>query len=160
MSLSEKDFVKVPIAVGSVSPADEKISLHRFLTIILIGRRRKIRCQYDSESESVCIGCRTRGSRCRSQEFVEDEPSDAANSGELGERVGRLENMLEALIHKVDAIYDRLGSGSQPPNKPPPSLGIDVITPCATPSHPETAPLLSLFDNAIVCTLCPTSSLC
>lgn len=160
MRLSGKGFVKVPIAVGSVSPAGEKISPHRFLTAILIGRRRKIRCQYDSGSESVCIGCRTRGSRCRSQEFVEDEPSDTVNPGELGERVGRLENMLEALIQKVDAIYDRLGSGSQPSNQLPPSLGIDVITPCATPGRPETAPLLSLFDNAIVCTPCPTSSLC
>lgn len=53
-------------------------------------------------------------------------------------------------MQKVDAIYDRLGSGSQTPSKIPPSLGIDVVTPCATPCHPhETAPLLSLFDNTI-----------
>lgn len=91
---------------------------------------------------------------------MENEPPDAANTGGLGERVERVENMLEVLMQKVDSIHDILGSGSQHPSKLPPSLGIDVITPCATPSHPETAPVLSLFDNAIVCTLWPISNLC
>ena len=84
---------------------------------------------------------------------MEDEPSDAVNTRGLGERVGRVENMFELLMQKMDSIHDKLGSDSQPHSKLPPSLGIDVITPCATPSHPETAPVLSLFDNAIVCTL-------
>lgn len=91
---------------------------------------------------------------------MEDEPSDASNAGGLGERVGRVENMLEVLMQKVDSVHDKLRSGSQPPSKLSPSLGIDVITPCATPSHLETAPVLSLFDNAIVCTLWPIFYLC
>lgn len=159
MNLSGKGLAKAPVAAGSVSPPPV-YHLSRSRSNIDLGRRRKVRCQYDSGSESVCIGCRTRGSRCRSQEFVEDEPSDAANTGGLAERVGRVENMLEVLMQKVDSVHDKLGSGSQPPSKLPPSLGIDVITPCATPSHPETAPVLSLFDNAIVCTLRPVSNLC
>lgn len=158
MSLGGKSLAKAPTAAGSVSPF-WPYSLS--LSDIHLGRRRKIRCQYDSGSESVCIGCRTRGSRCRGQEFVEDEPSDAANNGGLGERVGRLENMLEVLMQKLDAVYDRLASGSQPPSKLPTSLGLDVITPCTTPCHHhETAPLLSLFDNTIVCTSYPNSMHC
>lgn len=153
MSQRGKGFAKAPTAAGSVSSLEDDSPS---LSDTRLGRRRKIRCQYDAGSESVCIGCRTRGSRCRSQEFIQDEPSDAALTVALGERVGRFENMVEALMQKVDAIYDRLGSGSQAPSKSPPSLGIDVVTPCATPGHPhETAPLLSLFDNTIVCVLHP-----
>lgn len=60
--------------------------------------------------------------------------------------------MVEAMMQKVDAIYESLGNTSQSPGKIPPSLGIDVITPCATSCRPhETVPLLSLFENAVVC---------
>lgn len=153
MSLSGKGFAKAPAAAGSVS------SLQAYSCSVSdshLGRRRKIRCKYNSEDESICIGCRTRGSRCQSQEFVANEPSDVANTAGLADRVARLENMIEALLHKVDAVYDRLDSGSQPPSKLPPNLGIDVITPCASPCYPhETAPLLSLFDSAIVGTPYP-----
>ena len=149
MSLSVRGLEKAPTAAGSVSPFEDCFPS---LSDTRLGRRRKVRCQYDAGSKSVCIACQTRGSRCRSQEFVEDGPPDVALTGGLNDRVGRLENMLEAMMQKVDAIYESLGSTSQSPGKIPSSLGIDVITPCATPCHPhETAPLLSLFENAVVC---------
>lgn len=75
----------------------------------------------------------------------------------LAERVGRLENLLETVIKKTDAVSDKLDHGPQPAH----ALGkvavcsdIDVITPSSGPSN-EAAPLLSLFDNAIVRTFIP-----
>ena len=79
------------------------------------------------------------------------ETSHPSRAGGLAERVGRLENLLEAVIRKLDSVGDRLDQGHQPSH----ALGvavssdIDVITPSSGPSN-EAAPLLSLFDNAIV----------
>lgn len=86
-----------------------------------------------------------------------DETSHSNRAGGLAERVGRLENLLEAVIRKIDSVSDRLDHGSQPAHalrKVAVSCDIDVITPFLGPSN-EAAPLLSLFDNAIVRILIP-----
>lgn len=80
------------------------------------------------------------------------ETSHPSRAGGLAERVGRLENLLEAVIRKLDSVGDRLDQGYQPSHalgKVAVSSDIDVITPSSGPSN-EAAPLLSLFDNAIV----------
>lgn len=85
-----------------------------------------------------------------------DETSDS-RAGGLAERVGRLENLLEAMIRKIDSVSDRLDHGPQPAHalgKVAVSSDIDVIAPSLGPSN-EAAPLLSLFDNAIVRTFIP-----
>lgn len=81
-----------------------------------------------------------------------DETSHPSKAGGIAERVGRLENLLEAVIKKIDSVSDRLDQGAQPSHalgKVAVSSNIDVITPSLGPSN-EAAPLLSLFDNAIV----------
>ena len=81
-----------------------------------------------------------------------DETSHSSRAGGLTERVGRLENLLEAVIRKIDSVSDRLDQVPKPTlalGKVAASSDIDVITPSLRPSN-EAAPLLSLFDNAIV----------
>lgn len=83
-----------------------------------------------------------------------NETSHPSRAGGLAERVGRLENLLEAVIRKIDSVSDchGLDQGPQPSHalgKVAVSSDIDVLIPSLGPSN-EAAPLLSLFDNAIV----------
>lgn len=105
----------------------------------------------------MCVGCRHARTKCQSQEEVVDETSNPNRAGGLAERVGRLENLLEAVIRKIDSVSDRLDHGPQPAHaleKVAVRSDIDVITPSLGPSN-EAAPLLSLFNNAIVRTFIP-----
>jgi len=64
------------------------------------GRKRKIRCQFESDSDSACLGCRARGSQCRSQEFVDETAAASPPEGKLAQRLGKLEAMMETLVSK------------------------------------------------------------
>jgi hypothetical protein len=69
---------------------------------------------------------------------------------QLGQRMGRVEMLLEKLMQKVDAN----GIGIEVDHSLVPeareSLGIDVLTPSSSTSNQfENAPILSLFDNAV-----------
>ncbi|KIH87522.1 c6 zinc finger domain containing protein [Sporothrix brasiliensis 5110] len=68
-------------------------------------RRRKIRCQFSSPDDAVCIGCRARGSACRSQEFSDETPSPPQQVPEkkVAQRLDRLETMMEQLMTHVMA---------------------------------------------------------
>ena len=69
---------------------------------------------------------------------------------QLGQRMGRVEMLLEKLMQKVDSN----GIGVETDHSLVPeareSLGIDVLTPSSSTSNQyENAPILSLFDNAV-----------
>lgn len=68
-------------------------------------RRRKIRCQFSSPDDVICIGCQARGSPCRSQEFADETPSPQQQVPEkkVAQRLDRLENMMEQLMTHVMA---------------------------------------------------------
>ncbi|CAK7218042.1 hypothetical protein SEUCBS140593_003409 [Sporothrix eucalyptigena] len=68
-------------------------------------RRRKIRCQFASPDDVVCIGCRARGSACRSQEFTDETPAPQQQVPEkkVAQRLDRLESMMEQLMTHVMA---------------------------------------------------------
>ncbi|KAL1888062.1 hypothetical protein Sste5346_009799 [Sporothrix stenoceras] len=68
-------------------------------------RRRKIRCQFSSPDDTVCIGCRARGSACRSQEFADETPSPQQQVPEkkVAQRLDRLETMMQQLMTHVMA---------------------------------------------------------
>ncbi|EPE04510.1 c6 zinc finger domain containing protein [Ophiostoma piceae UAMH 11346] len=82
-------------------------------------RRRKIRCQYSSADDIICIGCRSRGSSCRSQEFPDESPSpQQVPEKKVAQRLDRLENMMEQLMAHVlttptGAAHDRGARSSQ-----------------------------------------------
>ena len=76
-------------------------------------KRRKVKCQYASETHTACVGCRRRGTTCISQEFpetaiIEDEdlgpePSAAVSRrfGQMGDRIVRVEALIEQLAKQV-----------------------------------------------------------
>ncbi|CCF40480.1 C6 zinc finger protein [Colletotrichum higginsianum] len=63
-------------------------------------RKRKIRCEFASNEEQTCNGCKSRGTTCVSQEFTDDEPSGPPERG-LAQRLGRLEELMVKLADKI-----------------------------------------------------------
>lgn len=84
-----------------------------------------------------------------SQELDDDQVS--SSGALLGERMGRVEMLLEKLMQKVDANgmeIERDHDSAVPEAKE--NLGIDVLTPASSASNQyENAPILSLFDNSV-----------
>ncbi|KAL0930192.1 C6 zinc finger domain-containing protein [Colletotrichum truncatum] len=63
-------------------------------------RKRKIRCEFASNDDQTCAGCKIRGTTCVSQEFTDDEPSGPPERG-LAQRLGRLEELMVKLADKM-----------------------------------------------------------
>ena len=69
---------------------------------------------------------------------------------QLGQRMGRVEMLLEKLMQKVDANGIGIETDHSLVPEARESLGIDVLTPLSSTSNQyENAPILSLFDNAV-----------
>ncbi|KAH6987198.1 hypothetical protein EDB80DRAFT_767756 [Ilyonectria destructans] len=79
-------------------------------------RRRKIKCEFSSDEDPVCVGCITRESRCVSQEEAA-EPVPAPDR-RLAQRLGRLEELMEKLVNNTaaeDPASQRIPSPSESP---------------------------------------------
>ncbi|KAG0652817.1 Sordarin hypoxysordarin biosynthesis cluster S [Hyphodiscus hymeniophilus] len=89
-----------------------------------------------------------RGTTCLSQEYPEEHDSPSGN--QIGERLGRVEFLLEKLVAKISQ-YDEEEKAAKTLHTPE-SLGSgDVLTPyTSNTSVNENAPILSLFDNPVI----------
>ncbi|KAJ0159270.1 hypothetical protein CTA2_10011 [Colletotrichum tanaceti] len=69
-------------------------------------RRRKIRCIFDDKDpHDTCRTCWEKGTPCISQEFPEEEARSApAPAGGLGDRLGRVERLVERLYRRIDDL--------------------------------------------------------
>ena len=76
-------------------------------------KRRKIRCTFTSHRDTVCIGCRRRSTKCVSQEFPEEASAPADRSRFMGDRIVRVEALVEQLVKTVGA-----GGGHAPETLP------------------------------------------
>ncbi|KAI2473224.1 hypothetical protein F4781DRAFT_225841 [Annulohypoxylon bovei var. microspora] len=109
-------------------------------------RRRKTRCQYTSDTATICIGCEARGTACRSQEFPDEQPPSTERG--LSQRMSRVEGMLERIIEKITpSSYTSGRSGSQAPTSSVSAedeldSSLDVLRPSAV-DHP---PVVGIFD--------------
>ena len=103
-----------------------------------VGRRRKIRCQSDSSDSERCSACANRGIACEKWEPLEEPP---ASNDQLDSRLQRVERILDRLIG-VEEI-DGADSDLEAPS------GRGSITAPIEGQHQP--PLISLFDNAVVC---------
>lgn len=70
-------------------------------------KKRKVKCTFDSQSDTVCIACRRRGASCIGQDQPEEEyiASTDGNRDPLLERIQRVEGLLEQLLevgHRVE----------------------------------------------------------
>lgn len=64
-------------------------------------KRRKIRCNFGSAADTVCIGCQRRGTHCLSQEYPEEASRPAEKNQQIGDRIVRVEALIEQLVRKV-----------------------------------------------------------
>jgi hypothetical protein len=101
----------------------------------------------------VCSGCIARGTTCLSQEYPEER--DTSTGNQVGERLGRVERLLETLVSKIESFEDEENVHKI---MTPESVGNDVLTPYTTNASanpnvevPDNAPFLSLFENSVVC---------
>jgi Fungal Zn(2)-Cys(6) binuclear cluster domain len=65
-------------------------------------KRRKLKCLFENglPTDSICTGCRRRGTKCVSQELPEEVSAPVDKARQLRERVVRVEAQLEQLIKK------------------------------------------------------------
>lgn len=59
-------------------------------------KRRKIRCTFAAPTDTICDGCRSRQTRCISQEFHDD----AALPNKKVDRLSRVESLVEQLVNQ------------------------------------------------------------
>ncbi|KAK1674927.1 hypothetical protein BDP55DRAFT_164191 [Colletotrichum godetiae] len=78
-------------------------------------RRRKIRCIFDDNGlRDTCKTCWQKGTPCVSQEFPEEDAQTApAPVGSLGDRLNRVERLVEQLYHRVDDLDVPMPSSPQ-----------------------------------------------
>ncbi|ESZ92628.1 hypothetical protein SBOR_7000 [Sclerotinia borealis F-4128] len=114
-------------------------------------KRRKVKCQLSSEDVSICSGCLSRGTTCISQEYPEEH--DSSGGPQIGERLGRIELVLEKLMAKMEQ-YEEDDNATK--IHTPESMGTgDVLTPFTTTTSngyesATTVPILALFDNPVL----------
>lgn len=95
----------------------------------------------------MCSGCLSRGTTCLSQEYPEErEPSGGT---QVGERLGRVEALLETLVAKISAYEDEEESQKI---MTPESIGNDVLTPFGSnaSSASDGTPIITIFDSPVV----------
>ncbi|TGO37704.1 hypothetical protein BHYA_0091g00380 [Botrytis hyacinthi] len=114
-------------------------------------KRRKVKCQLSSDNVSVCSGCLSRGTTCISQEYPEEH--DSSGGPQLGERLGRIEHVLDRLMSKMEQ-YEEQDNATK--IHTPESMGTgDVLATFANTvsngyDSATTVPILSLFDNPVI----------
>ena len=144
----EKGYGKGLAVAGNVSVKRKCSPIIQTNLIDRAGKRRKVRCQLSSEDVPVCSGCLARGTTCLSQEYPEEhDPSSTPN---VGERLGRVEQLLEKLVAKITAYEEEENAQKI---QTPESMGNDVLTPYSSNANSnmkDSVPILSLFDNDVV----------
>ncbi|CAG9990284.1 unnamed protein product [Clonostachys byssicola] len=84
-------------------------------------KRRKTRCFFESPAALICVGCQRRGTACIGQEFVDVTVSKHDEDPPTGDRLERIEIMLQRL---TDKVFSSDGSSILSDASPPqPSLG-------------------------------------
>jgi hypothetical protein len=73
-------------------------------------KRRKIRCNFTSAADAVCIGCSRRGTHCVSQEYPEEASRPAEKGEPIGDRIVRVEALVEQLVKQVSTARSAIGA--------------------------------------------------
>ncbi|WYZ46708.1 hypothetical protein EsH8_IX_000933 [Colletotrichum jinshuiense] len=97
-------------------------------------RRRKIRCIFDeSGPRDTCRTCWQKGAPCISQEFLEEDAKNTqVPAGSLGDRLGRVERLMEQLAQRVDGLDNPISDcPEQKPQESRTSIPRPPITACS-----------------------------
>ncbi|KAL3485497.1 hypothetical protein BJX62DRAFT_247501 [Aspergillus germanicus] len=61
-------------------------------------KRRKVRCSLVDEPGPVCVACRRRGKKCLTQDHVEEDENEDADTQRITEHIGRPEAVIERFV--------------------------------------------------------------
>ncbi|OCL11586.1 hypothetical protein AOQ84DRAFT_361401 [Glonium stellatum] len=118
-------------------------------------RRRKIRCIFPPDNPNVCSECFARGSRCIDQEHAATDVI-VDHRKNLRERVSRLEALVDSLLEErtdqspADSTRRQtMVSDPLPPTPLSSEASSSAPGPISTGGHAGTAPLLSVFEDAL-----------
>jgi hypothetical protein len=75
-------------------------------------KRRKVKCTFESTTDTVCIACRRRGAACVGQENPEDKSRTDDTYDQLLERVIGVKTLLEELVEKVGRYAESDGTSA------------------------------------------------
>ncbi|CEJ61643.1 hypothetical protein PMG11_10169 [Penicillium brasilianum] len=73
-------------------------------------KQRKMKCTFSLPTDDVCIRCRRRGIKCVSQEYPEEITTALDQNLQMGDRIVRVERLVEQLLKNVpiDRDFDGL----------------------------------------------------
>lgn len=100
---------------SSLSPATKRRKLRHGTTSCWECKRRKARCTFADAgtANSVCDGCKRRGTPCISQDLP-DQPAPTGSNRHLVDRLGKVEAVVDRLL--------RAANNNEPPLRRPASL--------------------------------------
>ncbi|GJC88604.1 dehydrocurvularin biosynthesis regulator [Colletotrichum liriopes] len=75
-------------------------------------RRRKMKCIFGSPTDAACISCQRRGAKCVAQEFPEEISISLDRSLQMGDRMVRVETLVEQLLKKASNDSDCISAGT------------------------------------------------
>ena len=97
-----------PAAAEPSTPTPKRRKLRKGTMSCWECKRRKTRCTFTRPAEATCDGCRSRRTKCISQDFADE----ATATGRKADRLGRMETLVEQLAHRngVSLSKERLES--------------------------------------------------
>jgi hypothetical protein len=95
-------------------------------------RRRKMRCIFGSPTDVICTSCQRRGAKCVGQEYPEEISAPLDRSLQMGDRVVRVETLVEQLLKKSSNDLDPIGGCTT--GKYDVAFGYDIPTPASISS--------------------------
>ncbi|KZL84313.1 zn 2cys6 transcription factor, partial [Colletotrichum incanum] len=107
-------------------------------------RRRKMKCIFGSPTDAVCISCQRRGAKCVAQEFPEEISPSLERSLQMGDRMVRVETLIEQLLKKASNGSDCIGANTTREDDARP---ISHLTPASTSS--QSSQLFSSYKPSI-----------
>jgi hypothetical protein len=75
-------------------------------------KKRKVKCTFESTTDTVCITCRRRGAACVGQDSLVEKPLAGDSFGQLFERVVGVKALLEELVEKVGQCAEKEGNSA------------------------------------------------
>ncbi|KAH8701947.1 hypothetical protein BGW36DRAFT_263745, partial [Talaromyces proteolyticus] len=69
-------------------------------------RRQKLKCIFSAPTDTICFRCQQRNTKCVSQEFPEEVSAPVERTRRMGDRVVRVEALVEQLVKKVGSHND------------------------------------------------------
>lgn len=136
---------RAPAAAGNVHEPQHSNSLIPH-TKYRIGKHRKVKCNFASDTDLSCRECLNRGSACTSQDLPAPDNPRESERASLNDRLSRVEGLLENVVDKLDSFIST--DRTAPSNRSYDSPRAQNLA-NNSPDN-ENAPVLSLFDNEVV----------